>query len=110
MMRSPSFSRSSSSTTTTISPRPMAATASSIFASGTSVSFPLQKPLDVLGGDVDLEVHAGARPLQPERRDVAGVRDDRHREPVVERVDDSEADAVDRDRPLDDDVAHQLAI
>src|SRR2546423_1886249 len=34
MMRSPSFSRSSSSTTMTISPRPMAATASSILANG----------------------------------------------------------------------------
>ena len=33
MIRSPSFSRSSSSTTTTISPRPIAAIASSIFAS-----------------------------------------------------------------------------
>ena len=32
MMRSPSFSRSSSSTTTTISPRPMAATASGMLA------------------------------------------------------------------------------
>src|SRR5687768_15780243 len=110
MMRSPSFSRSSSSTTTTISPRPMAATASSIFASGTSPSLPLQEPLDVLGGDVHLEVHTGAAALRPERRDVAGVRDDRHCEPVVERVDDGEADSVDRDRSLDHDVAHQLAI
>ena len=33
MIRSPSFSRSSSSTTTTISPRPIAATASSMRAS-----------------------------------------------------------------------------
>jgi hypothetical protein len=37
MMRSPSFSRSSSSTTMTISPRPMASTASSILAKGISV-------------------------------------------------------------------------
>ena len=73
MMRSPSFSRSSSSTTTTISPRPMAATASSIGANGISVScsgrrpgragVPGEQALDVLGHDVDLEVDPVARAL-----------------------------------------------
>ena len=44
MTRSPSFSRSSSSTTTTISPRPIAAIAASILAIGTSVSASLSGP------------------------------------------------------------------
>ena len=87
MMRSPSFSRSSSSTTTTISPRPMAATASSILAKRhlRSVILPGEEAFDVLGGDVDLEVDAVARALAAERGDRGGVRDDGDGEAVVGR-------------------------
>ena len=38
------------------------------------------------------------------------VRDDGDREPVVEHVDDRQADPVDRDRALLDDVAQQVAV
>src|SRR5437764_5325181 len=111
MTRSPSFSRSSSSTTTTISPRPIAATASSILANGMSVrSLPREQTLDVLGRHVDLEVHGVAGLLGTEVGDLGGVRDHRHREPVVEDIDDREADAVDGDRALLDDVAQQVAV
>ena len=63
MMRSPSFSRSASSTTTTISPRPKAATASSMAANGTAAQLVLSQrtALDVLGDQVELEVHPVAR-------------------------------------------------
>src|SRR5687768_4664780 len=100
MMRSPSFSRSSSSTTTTISPRPMAATASSIFANGISGVLPGQQALNVFHGDVDFEIDGVAGTLPPERRDRGGVRDDGHGEAVLEDVDHREADAVDGDRSL----------
>src|SRR4051812_10391225 len=106
MMRSPSFSRSSSSTTTTISPRPIASMAFSTLANGIlalvlSVGVPGgQEPLDVFGDHVDLEVDAVAWSLPSQRRDRRGVRDDRYREAVFERVHDGEAAAVHRDRAL----------
>ena len=55
MMRSPSFSRSSSSTTTTISPRPTAVTASSTLAKLTSTSPVGLRPTPIATG------RAGAR-------------------------------------------------
>src|SRR5439155_15421967 len=112
MMRSPSFSRSSSSTTTTISPRPIASMAFSTVANGILalvLSVPGgEEPLDVLGHHVDLEVDAVAGLPGPQRRDGRGVRDDRHREAVVERLDHGQAAAVDRDRSLLDDVAQHV--
>src|SRR5688572_19925161 len=109
-IRSPSFSRSSSSTTTRISPRAYAATASSIWAKGMSGILPGEQSLDVLGRDVDLEVHTVARALVPEGGDLRRVRDDRDGEVVVARLDDGEADAVDGDRALLHHVAEELAI
>src|SRR4029453_7024817 len=109
MMRSPSFSRSSSSTTPTISPRPTAVIASSTLAKPTLDILPGKQPLDVLHGHVHLEVHPVAGLLGAERRHCGGVGDDGDREPVVEHVDDREAHAVDGDRALLDDVAQQLA-
>src|SRR5215207_3647592 len=102
MMRSPSFSRSSSSTTTTISPRPTAAMASSTLAKPMSRTLlvPREQALDVLHGHVDLEVHPVTGASVAERRDLLGVRDHRHREPVVEHVHHREAHAVDRDGAL----------
>src|SRR5215212_1763850 len=82
MMRSPSFSRSSSSTTTTISPRATAAIASSTLAKGTSPTLPAQQPFDVLGGHVGLEVDPVADGPPAQRRDLGGVGDDRHRQLV----------------------------
>src|SRR4051812_34080160 len=111
MIRSPSFSRSSSSTTTTISPLPMAATASSISAKPMSgETLPFEEALDVLGGDVHLEVDEIADALLSERGDGRGVRDDGNREPVLEEIDDGEAHTVDGDRALLDDVAQEVGV
>src|SRR4051794_10783496 len=111
MIRSPSFSRSSSSTTTTISPRPMAATASSIGAKPMSGPFlPRQQAFDVLRGDIHLEVDGITGAFVAERRDVRGVWDECDGEAVVEDVDDGEAHAVDGDRALLDDVAEQVDV
>src|SRR4029078_10461444 len=70
MMRSPSFSRSASSTTITSFPRAMAATAFSISVNG--ISFPFsggEQAFDVLGEHVDLEVHGVAGLLGAQRGD-----------------------------------------
>src|SRR3954470_3067876 len=112
MIRSPSFSRSSSSTTTTISPRPMASMAFSTVANGIlalvlSVTGG-QEPLDVLGHHVDLEVDAVAGLSGSQRGNGGGVRNDRHGEAVVERIDHGEAAAVDGDRSLLDDVTGEV--
>ena len=72
-IRSPSFSRSASSTTMTMSPRAMAAIRSSI--GGKAHAKPLQQPLDVLGQDIELKVDQIARALQPRLVDLEGVRD-----------------------------------
>src|SRR5690606_28166086 len=69
---------------------------------------PGEQAFDVLHGDVDLEVDPVARALAPERGDLGGVGDDRGGEPVVEHVDDGQADAVHRARALLHDVAEQL--
>ena len=82
-MRSPSFSRSSSSTTTTALPAAMSAIARSTVSSTVGVDVlrcgghgvasvgrddpGLQQLLDVLGDDVDLQVDRVARALAAER-------------------------------------------
>src|SRR3954452_14297920 len=115
MMRSPSFSRSASSTTITSSPRAMAATAFSISVNGISV-LPLvgggggvrgEQAFDVLGEHVDFEVDGIARLLGAERGDGERVGDDGdvERAGLVVEGGDGEADAVDGDRALLDDVA-----
>src|SRR5215213_10383708 len=122
MMRSPSFSRSASSTTITSSPRAMAATAFSISVKG--MSLPLmqggwaEEAFDVLGQHVDFEIDGIAGLPVTQRGDGERVGDDRDVERgasfvggsvfsggvVVERGD-GEADAVDGDRALLDHVA-----
>src|SRR4051794_30843904 len=112
MIRSPSFSRSASSTTITSSPRAMAATAFSISVKGISVLLAGvrgEQAFDVLGKHVDFEVDGIAGPLGAQRGDGERVRDDGHvegRPGVVRAVvegGDGEADAVDGDRSLLDD-------
>src|SRR4051794_11244773 len=115
MMRSPSFSRSASSTTITSSPRAMAATAFSISVKGISV-LPLsgvsggvrgEQSFDVLGEHVGFEVDGIAGLLGAQRGDGQRVRDDGDVEgaPTVVEGGDGEADAVDGDRSLPDHVA-----
>src|SRR5687768_1510255 len=93
MMRSPSFSRSSSSTTITISPRPMATTASSMRANGMCSTFLGQQAFYVLRKHVDFDVHARPGLLGAERGDRRGVRDDGHGEAVGQGVDHGQAAA-----------------
>ena len=86
MMRSPSFSRSASSTTMTSSPRAMAAMAFSMSVKGMVVSYSLtcvEEALDVLGEHVDLQVDGITRLPGTQGGDGEGVRDDRDVEPVV---------------------------
>src|SRR3954447_11898456 len=111
MIRSPSFSRSSSSTTTTISPLPMAATASSIGAKPMSgPTLPFEETLDVLRREVHLEVDEVTHALVSEGGDLRGVRDQCDGEAVPEEVHDGEAHAVHRDRALLDDVAEKVGL
>src|SRR5581483_4674907 len=108
MIRSPSFSRSASSMTTTNSPRAMAATASSIGANGmfgSALSRLTHEALDVLGQEVDLEVDRVAGALDPEGRDGSGVGDQGEFEGLVADAGHGQADAVDGDRALLHDVA-----
>ena len=114
MIRSPSFSRSSSSTTTTISPRPMAATASGIVAKcrRTAIGVSPAGSSGLLGSvrrhrrcrprssaaerglrperSAYLAITSTSRftgspgPLRPEGGDLGGVRDDGDGEAVVE--------------------------
>ena len=57
MMRSPSFSRSSSSTTTTISPARWRRRRLRSWRTASVGSLPCEESLDVLGGHVDFEIH-----------------------------------------------------
>src|SRR5918997_1450859 len=85
IVRSPSFSRSSSSQTITIFPALMSSSISSIGLNGISRSplrmgnflvFPrLHEPLDVLSYDIGLQVHAGSQPVLPKVGVQAGVRE-----------------------------------
>src|SRR5918995_4423677 len=114
MVRSPSFSRSSSSQTMTIFP---ALTSSMISSIGLNGIFdaPLQvlqasgnsrpnEPLDVFGYDVRLQVHPVTRPELFEVRVRAGLRQDGDGEGPVAQGDDGQAYTVDADAPLLHDV------
>src|SRR5262249_25205808 len=93
MTRSPSFSRSGASTTTTNLPWRMSSVASSIVAKGEETCGPPATPmivalgasatdeaLDVLGEHVGLEIDLVARLERAERRYLERVRDERDRE------------------------------
>src|SRR4051794_30609773 len=106
MTRSPSFSRSSSSTTTTIRPEAMSSRASSIVANCTSARVG-NELLQIFGEDVHLEIDGSPLPCATQRRALQRLRDQRDREPVVADLRHGERDAVDGDRPLLDDIAQQ---
>ena len=116
IVRSPSFSRSSSSQTTTILPWRISSIASSIVANGVvrlwSCSCAgLHQPLDVLGEDVDLDVdpRAGRRPRRGScaaaSRGSATRRSRRRRSALTVRLTPST-----RDRALLDHVARELGL
>src|SRR3990170_2022397 len=84
IVRSPSFSRSSSSTTTSMRPARKSSRASGIVdgMAGGLPSEPAgrQQALDVLGDYVDLEVDEAARPGVPQVRHLESIGDERDRE------------------------------
>src|SRR5918995_257921 len=118
IVRSPSFSRSAASTTTTNLPARTSSIASSIAESAGSVvaigaivsglACTAGQALDVLGEDVDLEVDRVARPDGAKGGDLQRVLDQRDREGLVVDRRDGERDAVDGDRALLDAVAEDL--
>src|SRR5256885_16355559 len=86
--RSPSFSRSSSSTMMTTLPAAKSATASGMVASPMAQGIlPAQVACHVPGDDVHLEVHPGAALVASRDRVLEGVRDQRHLERPGWRVD-----------------------
>src|SRR6266511_4141497 len=74
----------------------------------TSNLIPVQETLDVLGQDVCLQVDAVARLETAQSGGFKRVLDEGDGEPALVKVRDGERDALDRDRPLLDEVAEQL--
>src|ERR671930_1651011 len=116
--RSPSFSRSGASTTTTKRPCRVSSIASSTVANGVTSRRTLMRAivapsagheaLDVLRQDVHLEVDLGARTERGKRRRGERVRDERDLEGVAGERRDRQRDALDGDRALRDAVAEEL--
>src|SRR5919108_6365101 len=67
----------------------------------------LERPLDVFADHITLEVHRGPESLAANGGDGRRVRNDGDLEAIRTAGDDREADAVNRDRALRHDVAHQ---
>src|SRR6056297_1204138 len=130
--RSPSFSRSSSSITTTMRPARRSASTASMGSrrspsSFSSVTFdksvllqalPRQaarlvvaladQTLQVARHDVHFQVHPGTISISPEARGFQGMRHDVHAEGVAFHLVDRQAHAVHADRTLAGEVARQL--
>ena len=107
-VRSPSFSRSSASQTTTILPARTSSIASSIVLNGGFAHPPCHQLLHVLGEHVDLEVHRAAGRGRAERRALERLGNQRHREARVVDLGHGQRHAVHGDRALLDHVAQQL--
>src|SRR3712207_2235906 len=115
MVRSPSFSRSSSSQTMTIFPALMSSMTSSIWLHGifdaplevlqASASSRPYEPLDVFRYDVRLQVHRVSDPYLAEVRVGARLGQDGDGERPLAHRDNRQAYALDADAPLLDDVA-----
>src|ERR1700689_2538216 len=110
MIRSPSFSRSSSSMITAILPRRRSSRISSIVLN-VDIGFLLfgfrHEPIQVAGNHVDFNVDAVIDLELAERGGFMRVRNDIDLEaPALDRVD-GQADAVDANRPLRRHEAHQ---
>src|SRR5262245_55738355 len=102
-MRSPSFSRSSSSTMMTFLPSWISSSASSIDAHAMSTS--VQHPFDVLRDHVELQVHGVARPGMPQIRILERVRNNRNLQFKRPQCRYCQADAVNSNGSLLNDVA-----
>src|SRR5262245_22083363 len=100
-IRSPSFSRSSSPTTTTARPLAMSAIARSIASKSVICWSPYVRhgqPFHVLGEHIDLEVDDVARLAETQGGQFQGRGYERDRELLRERVDHGQRDAVHRYR------------
>src|SRR3954447_22748353 len=109
MTRSPSFSRPSSSTTTTMRPAAISSRASSMVANSMS-DLVGKEPLHILGKDVNLEVDRASGLRLPQRRPLQRLGDERDGEPVVADLGHRERDAVDGDRALLHHIAQQRRV
>src|SRR5207342_2313876 len=110
MMRSPSFSRSSSSTITTMRPARSSSSNSGMLANVDSVLMGVllgEQAFDVAGEHVDFQVDCIARLRVGEGGVREGVRDERDFEAAVIDGVDREAHAIHADRALRGDVAAQ---
>src|SRR6266542_2768060 len=121
MARSPSFSRSSSSTIRTIRP-----IRKSSIASGTvqkdawtpdpcdsdpflvALTSSLQEALDVFCDHVDFNIHRRAQPLRRQCNHGLGVGDERDPEPIAAALGHGQAHPIETNVPLHHDIAHQL--
>src|SRR3954469_17327052 len=101
-VRSPSFSRSSASQTTTIFPARMSSSASSIVLNGRSAT--VHQLLHVLGQHIDLQVHDAARFCLPERGALERLGDEGDGETAVVHGSHCKRDPVNGDRPLLHDI------
>src|SRR5262245_40240555 len=115
IVRSPSFSRSAASTTTTNLPWRMSSIASSIVAKAvfwstsiTSDRIRVHQALHVLGEHVGLEIDPVAGTNGTEGRRRQRVLNERNCKPALVQVGDRERDAVDGDRALLDEVAEEV--
>src|SRR5579862_1436109 len=109
MVRSPSFSRSSSSQTTTMRPARISSSASSMLANGSAMvglAHPLvQEALDVFRDHVHFDVDHVAHALEAERGQLGRVGDQGDAEAVGTAIDHRQADAVEGYEALGHDVA-----
>src|SRR5688572_21899513 len=102
MVRSPSFSRSSSSTTMTIRPARICSTASGAEMWGVSADMQVHQTSNVFGDQICLDVDTISLPALAQDGRRQGVGDERHGEARVVDLVDGEADAVHGDRALGD--------
>src|SRR4051794_22341305 len=107
IVRSPSFSRSSASQTTTILPARMSSSASSIVLK-VACSDTVHQLLDVLGEHIHLQVHDPSGGGLSERRALERLRDQRHGEGVLVHGGHCKRHPVNGDRALFHDIAKNL--
>src|SRR5690348_2976189 len=105
MIRSPSFSRSSSSSITTMRPAAISSSSSGMVAKAMSLLPGCEQSLDVARRHVDFEIHAIADSAIAERGLLERVRDQVHAEAHTFHRVDRQADAIHAHRTLGRDVA-----
>src|SRR5258708_38588 len=103
MIRSPSFSRSSSSMMTAIFPWRRSSRISSIVLNAAISALGSRfghEPFKIARNDIDFDVYFISRPKLAQRRDGKGMRNDVDIEMQARNVVDGQADPVDADRSL----------